>query len=60
LENISILAPKTVEDSRIGGSPLGKSTRYVSLSDKINGDYQLYKDPKKGKSDHRNLFLEPP
>ena len=58
LENISILATKTVEDSRIGGSPLEKSTRYVSFSDKINGDYQFYKEPKLLKSDHRNLFLE--
>ena len=58
LENISILATKTVEDSRIGGSPLEKSTRYVSFSDKINGEYQFYKEPKLLKSDHRNLFLE--
>ena len=35
LENISILATKTVQDSRIGGSPLEKSTRYVSFADKI-------------------------
>ena len=58
LENISILATKTIEDSRIGGSPLEKSTRYVSFSDKINGEYQVYKEPKLLNSDHRNLFLE--
>ena len=32
LENISILATKTLEDARIGGSPLEKSTRYVSFA----------------------------
>ena len=35
LENISILATKTVEDARIGGSPLEKSTRYVTFAEKI-------------------------
>jgi Predicted alternative thymidylate synthase len=34
LENISILATKTVEDARIGGSPLEKSTRYVTFAEK--------------------------
>ncbi len=58
LENISILATKTLEDSRIGGSPLEKSTRYVNFSDKNNGEYQFYKEPKLLKSDHRKLFLE--
>ena len=36
LENISILATKTVEDARIGGSPLEKSTRYVTFAEKNN------------------------
>ena len=58
LENISILATKTVEDARIGGSPLEKSTRYVSFSEKINGEYQFYQEPALLKSTHRNLFLE--
>ena len=58
LENISILATKTVEDARIGGSPLEKSTRYVSFSEKINGEYQFYQEPALLKSAHRNLFLE--
>ena len=54
LENISILATKTVEDARIGGSPLEKSTRYVSFSEKINGEYQFYQEPSLLKSAHRN------
>ena len=58
LENISILATKTVEDSRIGGSPLEKSTRYVSFSEKINGEYQFYQEPVLIKSVHCNLFME--
>ncbi len=41
LENISILATKTVEDARIGGSPLEKSTRYVTFAEKIIKN-QLY------------------
>ena len=57
LENISILATKKVEDARIGGSPLEKSTRYVSFSEKINGEYQFYQEPALLKSAHRNLFL---
>jgi len=57
-ENISILATKTVEDARIGGSPLEKSTRYVSFSEKINGEYQFYQEPVLIKSVHCNLFME--
>ena len=58
LENISILATKTIEDARIGGSPLEKSTRYVSFSEKINGEYQFYKETVLLKSSHHNIFLE--
>ena len=31
MENVSMLAAKIVEDCRIGGSPLEKSTRYIYL-----------------------------
>src|SRR5207244_1439535 len=31
VENISMLAAKAIEDNRIGGSPLEKSTRYISF-----------------------------
>ena len=57
LENISIMATKTVEDARIGGSPLEKSTRYVTFADKINGEYRFYQEPTLLNSAHRNLFL---
>ena len=63
LENISILATKTVQDSRIGGSPLEKSTRYVSFADKIkttsgNEEFRFYQEPTLLNSEHRDLYLE--
>ena len=64
LENISILATKTVQDARIGGSPLEKSTRYVSFAEKIpvnsgaKDEFRFYQEPKLLKSVHRDLYLE--
>lgn len=47
LENISILATKSIQDHRIGGSPLEKSTRYVDFSKKDDtGSYRFYKPPR--------------
>ncbi|MFH1978001.1 MAG: FAD-dependent thymidylate synthase [Candidatus Aenigmatarchaeota archaeon] len=45
IENLSNIATKVIEDMRIGGSPLEKSTRYVWFDKKINGEYQFYRDP---------------
>ena len=56
LENVSMLATKVLEDARIGGSPLEKSTRYVSFSDKDSGRYRYYRDPKLMDSDHAELY----
>jgi len=39
VENVSMLAAKVIEDSRIGGSPLEKSTRYIYFDQKVNGQY---------------------
>ena len=63
LENISILATKTVQDSRIGGSPLEKSTRYVSFADKIRitsgkEEFRFYQEPTLLNSEHRDLYLQ--
>ena len=63
LENISILATKTVQDSRIGGSPLEKSTRYVSFADKIKltsgkEEFRFYQEPTLLNSVHRDLYLK--
>ncbi|VVB70575.1 Thymidylate synthase ThyX [uncultured archaeon] len=47
LEGISQIAAKVVEDSRLGLSPLEKSTRYVEFDKKDeNGNYRYYRDPK--------------
>jgi thymidylate synthase ThyX len=45
LEEVSMLATKILEDARIGGSPLEKSTRYIPFDDKVDGSYRYYKDP---------------
>jgi thymidylate synthase ThyX len=44
-ENVSILAAKVIEDARIGGSPLEKSTRYIYFDQKIDGEYLFYREP---------------
>lgn len=57
IENISMLAAKVVEDCRIGGSPLEKSTRYIYFDQKIDGQYQFYNEPVLMTSAYRDLFL---
>jgi thymidylate synthase ThyX len=44
-ESVSMLATKILEDARIGGSPLEKSTRYIPFDDKVEGKYRYYRDP---------------
>jgi len=44
-ENVSMIAAKAIEDCRIGGSPLEKSTRYICFDQKVNDDYLFYKEP---------------
>lgn len=58
LENISMIAAKHIEDSRIGGSPLEKSTRYIYFDQKINGEYLYYREPILMASAYRELFLK--
>jgi thymidylate synthase ThyX len=43
-ENISNLATKVMQDSRIGISPLEKSTRYVYFDEKIDGKYRYLRE----------------
>lgn len=43
LENVSNLVTKIVEDRRIGGSPIEKSTRYVVYDQKTNGEWSYLK-----------------
>lgn len=56
-ENISMLAAKVIEDCRIGGSPLEKSTRYVYFDQKVNGEYLFYKEPILMTSAFRELYI---
>lgn len=58
LEGISMLAAKAVEDCRIGGSPLEKSTRYIYFDQKIDDRYLYYRDPILMTSAYRDLFLK--
>ncbi|MDJ0617609.1 MAG: FAD-dependent thymidylate synthase [Calothrix sp. MO_192.B10] len=44
-EGISNIAAKALEDSRLGISPLEKSTRYVPFNRQINGRYRYYREP---------------
>lgn len=57
IENISMLAAKIIEDRRVGGSPLEKSTRYVYFDQKINGEYLFYREPILMTSAFRDLYV---
>lgn len=57
-ENISMLAAKVLEDSRIGGSPLEKSTRYIYFDQKIDGEYLYYREPIIMTSAYRDIYLQ--
>ena len=56
-ENVSMLAAKCIEDKRIGGSPLEKSTRYICFDKKIHGEYRFYKDPVIMTSAYKDIYL---
>lgn len=57
LENISMLAAKAIEDCRIGGSPLEKSTRYIYFDQKVKGEYLFYREPVLMTSAYRDLYI---
>jgi len=58
IENISMLAAKNIEDNRIGGSPLEKSTRYIYFDQKVNGEYLFYREPILMTSAYRDLYVD--
>lgn len=58
VENVSMLAAKIIEDSRIGGSPLEKSTRYIYFDQKVNDQYLYYREPILMTSAYREPFLK--
>ncbi|MFH0889524.1 MAG: FAD-dependent thymidylate synthase [Candidatus Aenigmatarchaeota archaeon] len=57
-ENVSIVATKVIEDSRIGLSPLEKSTRYVFFDQKEDGSYKFYKEPTIMASEFADTYIE--
>ncbi len=57
IENISMIGAKVIEDCRIGGSPLEKSTRYIHFDQKVNGEYLFYKEPVLMTSAFRDMYL---
>jgi thymidylate synthase ThyX len=58
-EDVSqLLAAKSLEDNRIGISPLEKSTRYVWFDEKVDGKYKYYRDPDIMSSGFDSLYEE--
>jgi len=57
IENISMLAAKSIEDRRIGGSPLEKSTRYIYFDQKHEGEYLFYREPIIMTSAYRDIYI---
>lgn len=57
-ENISMLAAKQIEDCRIGGSPLEKSTRYIYFDQKFGGEYLFYREPILMTSAFREAYVD--
>jgi len=58
VENISMLAAKMIEDCRIGGSPLEKSTRYIYFDQKMRGEYLYFREPILMTSAFRDLYIK--
>lgn len=58
IENISMLGAKVLEDARIGGSPLEKSTRYIYFDQKLNDEYLYYREPILMTSAYRDAYLK--
>lgn len=56
IENVSMLAAKAIEDARIGGSPLEKSTRYIYFDRKHDGKYPYYREPAIMQSRFKELY----
>src|SRR3989344_2252876 len=56
-EFVSNYAAKVLEDSRVGGSPLEKSTRYVWFDEKVDNDYLFYKEPVLMDSRFKDTYL---
>jgi len=57
VENVSMLAAKIIEDCRIGGSPLEKSTRYTYFDQKVQGEYLFHREAVLMTSAWRSLYV---
>ncbi len=57
IENVSMLGAKIIEDRRIGGSPLEKSTRYIYFDQKVGGEYLFYREPILMTSAFRDVYV---
>lgn len=57
IENVSMIAAKIIEDRRIGGSPLEKSTRYIYFDQKVKGEYLFYREPILMTSAYREIYV---
>lgn len=58
VEHISMLGAKVIEDARIGGSPLEKSTRYIYFDQKVNDQYLYYREPILMTSAYRDTYTQ--
>ncbi len=58
IENVSQIGAKILEDSRIGLSPLEKSTRYIYFEKKVNGEYKYLREKTIMKSEFREEYVE--
>lgn len=58
IENISVLATKSIEEHRIGLSPLEKSSRYVYFDKKVNNQYQYYFPQKIRETTYASLYQQ--
>jgi thymidylate synthase ThyX len=58
IENISMLAAKVIEDCRIGGSPLEKSTRYIFFDQKVKGEYLFLREEVLMTSAYKSLYVD--
>lgn len=57
IENVSMIAAKVIEDARLGGSPLEKSTRYIYFDQKYEGEYLFHREPNLMASAYRDKYV---
>ncbi|MEM8728091.1 MAG: FAD-dependent thymidylate synthase [Chlamydiota bacterium] len=58
IENVSMIGAKAIENARIGGSPLEKSTRYIYFDQKYEGKYLFFREPILMTSAYRDRYVD--